>query len=478
MQLTPRRRGRIAQALGLLTANLLAATCAQAQALSPAADAPPDAAAPRVGVNDDTESDVGLTRLDSAVLFYQESGGRVKATEPVFSVTMNGTSGAILTGRVTIDTLTGATPNGAAPWSQPQTFVTPAHAPGTTTTVTGASGGSTLVTIPGTGTVARQYVTPANTLPVDAGFRDQRTAVDLGYSTPVWDGGRLSFGGSASTERDYRSFSGNAGLSQDFNQHNTTVSVAVEYEHDTSHPFFGTPTPFTVMSAELKGPDQTKSVTSMVLGVTQVVNRYWLAQLNYTVGSSNGYQTDPYRVLSVVDPVSGAPSQYLYENRPGSRLRQSIYFGNKLALGPTVTDASVRFYHDSWGIDSVTTEISERVPVVSWLYVQPLARYYNQTAANFFRDYLIAGQALPAFASSDSRLGKFQAVTYGLKIGVPIAAHSEFDIPSSEVYLQVQNYKQTGPSQPGGVVPGLAHENFFSGVQALSVFVGWTAAFY
>lgn len=478
MQLTPRRRGRIAQALGLMTANLLAATCAQAQALSPAADTPPDAQARQFGANDDTASDVGLTRLDAAVLFYSESGGRVKATEPVVSVVVNESNGAVLTGRFTVDTLSGATPNGAAPWTQPQTFVTPAHAPGTTSTVTGASGGSTLVTIPGTGTVARQYVTPANTLPVDAGFRDLRTALDVGYSTPTWDGGRVSFGGSASTERDYRSFSGNAGLSQDFNQHNTTASISVEFEYDRSNPYFGAPTPFTVMSGEPKGADRTKTVTSVVAGVTQVIDRYWLAQLNYTAGVSDGYQTDPYRVLSVVDPVTGAPSQYLYENRPSSRLRQSVYFGNKLAIGPTVTDASVRLYHDSWGIDSVTAELSERVPLVSWLYVEPLVRYYDQSAANFFRDYLIAGQPLPAFASSDSRLGKFQALTYGLKIGVPITGHTEFDIPSSELYLQVQDYKQTGPSQPSGVIPALAHQNFFSGVQALSVFVGWTMAFY
>lgn len=478
MQLTSRRRGRISQALGCLTANLLAATCAHAQALSPTADTPPDAAAPRAGANDDTESDVGMTRLNAAVLFYREAGGRVKATEPVASIVINGSSGAVLTARFTVDSLTGATPNGAAPWTGPQTFVTPAHAAGTTATVTGASGGSTLVTIPGTGTVARQYVTPANTLPVDAGFRDLRTAVDLGYSTPVWDGGHLSLGGSASTERDYRSFSGNAGVSQDFNQHNTTASLSVEYEYDRSNPFFGTPTPFTPMSADVKGPDRTKTVTSAVLGVTQVVNRYWLAQLNYSVGQSSGYQTDPYRVLSVVDPVSGAPSAYLYENRPSSRLRQSVYFGNKVALGPTVTDASVRVYHDSWGVNSVTTEVSERVSVVSWLYVEPLARYYSQTAASFFRDYLIAGQPLPSYASSDSRIGKFQAVTYGLKVGIPVTGRSEFDIPQSELYFQVQDYRQTGPAQPSGVVPGLARENFFSGVRALSVIAGYTMAFY
>ena len=96
------------------------------------------------------------------------------------------------------------------------------------------------------------------------------------------------------------------------------------------------------MSADQKGPNASKTVASLVVGVTQVMNRYWLAQLNYSVGTTNGYQTDPYRILSVVDPISGAPLQYLYEGRPGSRIRQSLYFANKLAIGPTFADVSAR----------------------------------------------------------------------------------------------------------------------------------------
>ncbi len=182
--------------------------------------------------------------------------------------------------------------------------------------MTGASGGSRIVTIPGTGTVARQYTVPANTLPVDSGFMDQRYAVDIGYSAPMGAVSRYSLGGSYSDERDYRSFSANAGLSRDFNHRNTTVSAALNFEYDQSAPMFGTPTAFTEMNAEIKGGNKTKSVVGLVAGVTQVMNRYWLTQLNYSVGQSTGYQTDPYRIISVVDGDTGAPVRYLYEGRP------------------------------------------------------------------------------------------------------------------------------------------------------------------
>ena len=471
MQLTPRRRGRVSRALGLLTANLLAAAGAHAQSPTPTNEQGAGAPVDGGGVNDDTRSDIGLTRVDSAVLFYSEAGGRVKATEPVVSVALNSSSGDVLSIKLTADILTGATPNGAAPWSGSQTFITPARAPGSMTTVTNASGGSTIVTIPGTGVVSRQYVVAPNQLPVDAGFRDKRYALDLGYSALVNADTRLSGGASVSTERDYSSYSVTAGASRDFNHKNTTVSASLNLEYDLSKPFFGTPTPFTVMSADPKGPNQSKMVYSLVAGVTQVINRYWLAQLNYSVGWTNGYQTDPYRVMSLVDATSGAPVSYLYENRPRTRLRQSVYVGNKIALGPTVLDLSGRYYHDSWGISSVTGSIAERVPVVRGLYVEPEARYYHQNAANFFQNYLVNGQAIPTFASSDSRLGKFDALTVGAKVGLKVNH-------SGELYVQGEYYRQTGEAHPAGAPGGLGTQTLFTGVRATSILVGYSFAFY
>jgi hypothetical protein len=422
------------------------------------------------GVSDDTETDVGLTRVDSAVLFYHEANGRVQTTEPVVGVTFNSEDGTALSIKLTSDTLTGATPNGAAPWKGLQTFITPAKAPGTSMSVTGASGGSTIVKIPGTGTVARQYTAAAGSLPMDYGFKDQRYAVDVGYSSAWDDQTHLSFGGSLSTERDYSSYSFNVAATRDFFRKNTTVSLALNEEFDQSKPYLGTPTGMTVMSADPKGQARTKTVTNVVAGVTQVMNRYWLAQLNYSAGSSDGYQSDPYRIISVVDPVTGGPVEYRYENRPTSRIRQSVYFGNKIALGPTYADLSFRAYHDSWGISSMTVEASDRIPILSWLYVEPQARYYDQSAANFFHNYLVSGQALPTNASSDSRLGKFSATTLGLKVGFKVGHSAEF-------YLLGENYKQSGKNIDRTAIGDLATESLFSGVNATSVMAGFTFAF-
>jgi hypothetical protein len=457
MQLS-KRKGRLTAALGLMTASLFAGAGVHAQQASQ-------------NINDDTSTDAGLTRVDSAVLFYQEAGGRVKATEPVASITLNDDSGDVLHVKLTADTLTGATPNGAAPWTHDQTFITPSKTQGQKTTVTSASGNSTLITIPGTDVTARQYTVAANTLPVDSGFQDQRYAIDLGYTGTRDNGDRLSFGGSYSSERDYSSMSANVGYARDFNDKNTTASVALNFEADTSKPYFGTPQPLSQMSGTIKGGNRQKTVVDLVAGVSQVMNRYWLMQVNYSLGDTSGYQTDPYRIISVVDGESGAPVRYLYESRPASRLRQSLYIGNKLALWGTVADVSARLYHDSWGINAETLEVAERIPLTSFLYVEPSYRYYHQTRANFFRDYLIDGQALPENASSDSRLGSFDASTIGLKLGMRVRGNDE-------LYLRAASYQQTGTSHPSYAVGDLKQENLFTGVKATSVILGYSFAFY
>jgi hypothetical protein len=440
MQLSPWRSVRVAQTLGLLTAELFAATAGHAQ------EAPPS---PASTINDDTASDLGLTRVDAAVLYYQEAGGRVRATEPMASVTVNSQGGDIFSLRLSADTLTGATPNGTTPWKEEQAFVKG-------DAVTGASG----------------VVTAApHVLPVDPGFRDKRYAADASYSFLAGADTRLTAGGGYSKERDYRSASASLGVAHDFNRKNTTAAIAVNFEHDRSKPIGGTPAALKAIDGvDPNGGNDSKTVTSVLLGVTQVISRTWLMQINYSYGRSAGYQTDPYRLISVVDPLTGGPVQYLYEGRPRTRVRQSIYVGNKVALGAQVLDISARAYKDDWGIRSATLQASDRLPLSARLYAEPLVRYYHQSAADFFRYYLLSRDPLPAFASSDVRLGRFNAVTLGMTLGYKIGH-------GSEVYVRGSYYRQTGKSRPADAPGDLASEKLFSGVKAASIMVGYSFAF-
>lgn len=417
---------------------------------------------------------IAYGELTGAYLIYKESGDRVQTMEPSTDMTMHGPNGQALSLGFTIDSISGATPTGAVPSDQPQTFVTPLKAQGSTTTVTTASGGSTVIQLPPTpGQVAaavlgRQYTVPANTLPVDRGFYDHRTAFDFSYAQPLFGLSQVGIGGAYSTERDYRAISGNINFSQNFNGNNTTLSLALNTELDTSTPYGGVPTPLTDMSGQWKSPSsRDKTQLGFVLGLTEVMSRRWLMQLNYAFDMQNGYLTDPYRILSVVDSVSGEPVNNVYESRPGSRRTQSIFWDNKFDYGAFITDLSLRYFTDSWGIHSETAALSERVNVTRWLYVEPNIRWYHQSSASFFRNYLIDGQSLPAYASSDTRLEKFTALTYGLKLAVKPTA-------STEIYLRGEYYRQNGNGHPADAIGQLKQQNLFAGTNAAFVLLGAT----
>jgi len=457
----------IAATLGLLAGALLGGSSATAQADSGSPAPSPTASAPNA--YDETSSEAGTLVADTALLYYKEDEGRVKAIESETGLTWNSASGLVVSGKFTYDTLTGATPNGAARSSQLQTFRGPAAkktriATEATGEGGGEGGGDTV-----TGASAVYEIKPGR-LPVDAGFKDHRKALDLGVTLPVADGLKLSLGGSASKETDFTSFSGRVGLAKELFSKNTTVSLGFNYERDSSKPFTGIPRPLGSMGDTVIGTGRHKIVTSFVAGVTQVLTPTWLAQLNWSHGVSNGYQTDPYKLVSLVDSTSGDPFAYIYENRPGRRTRDSIYAGTKFALGSAVTDASVRWYRDNWGIKSWTFALSEHAPLGRSAYIEPGIRYYRQTAANFFRNYVLLDEATPSFVSSDSRLGKFHAWTFGIKAGAKIA-------PNLEIYGAAERYIQEGQRFDRTAPGALAHTDLFAGSKSISLITGMRFTF-
>ena len=448
MQLTT---SGIAATLGLLAGALFGGSSALAQA---------DAATPVPNAYDETSSEAGTLVADSALLYYQEDAGRVRAIESETGLTWNSASGLVVSGKYTYDALTGATPNGAVRSKQQQTFrppsprrqriATEARSEGGSDTTTGASG---------------IYEIKPGRLPVDAGFKDHRNAVDLGVTLPVADGLKLSVGGAGSWETDYTSYSGRIGLSKELFQKNTTASLGFNYESDQSRPFTGIPRPLSSMGDTVVGPARRKRVTSFVAGFTQVLTPGWLAQINWSHGLSKGYQTDPYKLVSLVDSTTGDPFVYIYESRPNRRSRDSVYAGTKFALGSAVTDASVRWYRDSWGIKSWTFALSEHAPLGHSVYVEPGIRYYQQTAARFFRNYLLIDQEAPNHVSADSRLGKFHAWTFALKAGAKIA-------PNLEIYGAAERYMQQGPRLDRNAPGNLAKTDLFAGSQSTSLITG------
>lgn len=394
--------------------------------------------------------------FNTALLYYGEGENRVQDASLNMLATRRFVDDRSLTIGLAVDTLTGATPNGALPFSSPQTF-------------TGPSG--------------RAYTTAPNELPLDASFRDTRYALNAGWTQPLGRLYTINAGLAGSSEFDYTHLGANLGLSRDFNNRNTTLSLGLAAGRDDIDPVGGTPIPLSAMPDSIDDEDdggqlnrlggQSKDVFDVVLGVTQVVNRNLLFQFNYSFSDSSGYLNDPYKFLSVVDPITGDPvphtpapgsdgpsHEYRYESRPDSRTKHSFYGQAKYYMNGKVLDLSYRYMTDDWSIRSHTVEARYRWPLGDRSYLEPHLRYYNQNAADFYRISLVDGAAPLSYASSDYRLGEFDAITVGMKYGWKTRFGKEMSV-------RLEYYRQNGDAPSDQIIGNQANRILYPDLDAI-----------
>ena len=362
--------------------------------------------------------------FDSTLLYYGESDDRVQDVSAAVAAQRAFGDERKLSATLTADTLTGASASGAIALDRPQTFTSP-------------SGNAV-------------YTTAAGAVPLDDTFLDTRFALNASWTQPLARLYTFSAGVGFSTEYDYTHLGANLSLSRDFNKRNTTLSAGVAWSQDDVDPVGGRPIPLSQMldvgdNSNKRAGSESKDVLDLLLGFTQVLNRTTVLRVNYSYSDSSGYLNDPYKLLSVVDPLSGdtllrvpvgqgPDGVYVFESRPESRAKQSLYAELKHAFGAPVLHLAYRFMTDDWGIDSNTGEVRLRWPIGDG-YIEPQFRYYTQTAADFYRASLIGGAALPRYASADLRLEDFDATTIGLKYGQRAASGNEWSI-RAEYYQQ------------------------------------------
>ena len=208
---------------------------------------------------------------------------------------------------------------------------------------------------------------------------------------------------------------------------------------------------------------ESREIVDLLFGVTQVIDRSSLFQINLSLSQAKGYLTDPYKLLSVVDDVSGEPDLYLFENRPDSRFRQSLYgkYRKQLANKDIFT-ASYRFMTDDWDVDSHTFDFTYRFKINNGYFIQPRLRFYQQSSTYFYRYFLLDSEAVPRFASADYRLGDMETTTIGVKFGK--------DSNSKHLWsTRLEYYLQSGESSPSEAVGQLTQQDLFPDVDAVLV---------
>ncbi|MFT6733802.1 MAG: hypothetical protein ACJAS9_001996 [Polaribacter sp.] len=394
--------------------------------------------------------------FSASVLAYSETD-RVSAVEVIFNAETTIDETGKLNIKFVLDSLTGASANGAITQNTLQTFSRPS----------------------GNG----QYNIAAGTTPLDDTFKDTRAQLNLSWSnllSPESDY-QYTLGTNISKEYDFQSISLSAELAKGFNQKNTTISGGFSVAAEKYNPKGSTPIGLTSMAIRDNYPtedvydlafDATRGSTSeainsaeLLLGWTQVVNRSTLMQFNYGYADKSGYLTDPFKIVSVVN-ASGITQDYIYENRPESRTQHSLFGLVKKHLNESIIDFSYRFTSDDWEIDTHTLDLHWKLFADGGSFWEPHVRFYQQSAADFYSTYLDQSEEVPPFISADYRIGEMSSITLGLKYGFEVNKDQRAEV-------RLEYYRQTPKSVGTERVAGLENLDLYPELDAVYLQVNY-----
>ncbi|QTN33260.1 DUF3570 domain-containing protein [Akkermansiaceae bacterium] len=263
---------------------------------------------------------------------------------------------------------------------------------------------------------------PGSLQPFLSKLDDVRTGL-LGAISRQFGDHRVEVEFSRSEEDDYVSRGIAVSDVLELNQKNTTLTYGLNFLDD---------------DVAVRGSaDRKKYTYDLFTGVSQIIDKNTVVSCNLTLGFSDGFLSDPYKIvqrtetLTFPDGLGGfisIPVDNIYrENRPGSRFRQVLQFEGKhyFEAADGALDGILRFSNDDFGVFSQTLQLEWRQQVGESLQLIPFFRYYHQSAADFFvrsLDGLPIGTPAanpngsgPNY-SADYRLSSFDAVSAGLKV--------------------------------------------------------------
>lgn len=256
----------------------------------------------------------------------------------------------------------------------------------------------------------------------------------------------LTFEYAHSKEEDYRSNAVTAKVSREFNQKNTTLTGGVSFLFDEV-----LATDFT---SNIENED--KDTIDVSVGLSQILTPNTLFDLTLGYGRSKGYLSDPYRRISQITtktlmgpfgPIEVTDTFDYPENRPNEQHR----FVAKASVRQYFEELdaalkfSYRFFANSDSLEGHTVELKWVQQVNSQLSVAPFVRYYQQSEADFYYATLTDSGIDGTFEidgsgpnySSDYRLSKMEALTYGVRVAWEPRSDLTLD-------LQLERYEMNG----------------------------------
>ena len=265
---------------------------------------------------------------------------------------------------------------------------------------------------------------PVVNLSGPSGIWDRRAELSVGSRYYLENG---SFAGKIgySEENDYSAVYFGLNGEKSYNNDLTTVSVGLSYSSDEIFP--------TDAALFNRVIEDDKQSTSVFFSVSQIINQVSSFQSALSITEQSGFLSDPYKLRDI---------------RPDNKTQ--IAWSNSYRKFFVSTNAALhvnyRYYHDDFGINSHTSDLSWHQNLGRTLQLVPALRYYNQSAADFFTNVDNFLNPISEYQSSDYRLSTFGAVSGSLSVIADMGSWTA--TLTAERYLADDKYSAFGVSQP------------------------------
>jgi hypothetical protein len=206
-----------------------------------------------------------------------------------------------------------------------------------------------------------------------------------------------------SSEDDYEANTASLGISMDMFGNMTTVSLGYSRGWDT------------VMNNLDSSFARDADRQNYKLGLTQVITKDMLLEVNYEGITDEGFLNNPYRSVRYLDP-GGATYSYEAEVYPRTRTSSAVAFRSVYYLPyRAAASGEYRFFADTWGIDAHNLKFGYTHPLDGGWILEGNYRFYTQTSADFYSD-LFPFQGAQNFLARDKELSTFTSHTFGVKL--------------------------------------------------------------
>ncbi|WP_229792639.1 DUF3570 domain-containing protein [Ulvibacter litoralis] len=166
--------------------------------------------------------------------------------------------------------------------------------------------------------------------------------------------------------------------------------------------------------------DEGRNSYSLGLGFSQILHKNLQGSLALDFVQQQGLLSTPFQRVYFGDVADSFIDNFqladAIERLPDSRLKVAVggrlnWYVNEILSVRTF----YRYYYDDWGINSNTASIEVPIKITGKFTLYPSYRFYNQTAADYFRPYEGA-LTTDEFYTSDYDLSEYTANQFGFGI--------------------------------------------------------------